>query len=262
MLIRIVTGVVGLPLVVGIIALGNVWVFAVFLGLLTFVGLVEYFHMAFGDRWGLQVIGVAAGLVVAYPMLIQPEFVRPPPVLALTFAILFVVFLFTRADLQERYQELGVTVVGVLYLGYLFPHYAVLYGQGKEWVLWVLFAVFAGDTLAYFVGMAVGRRRLYPEVSPGKTMAGAAGSLVGTVVTGAVAGQWLLGVPVAHLISLSIVLSVFGQAGDLFESWIKRTFESKDSGFIIPGHGGLMDRLDSLIFPGVVGTYYVRFLNS
>jgi phosphatidate cytidylyltransferase len=262
MLIRVVTGVVGLPLVVGIIAVGNVWVFAVFLGLLTFIGLVEYFHMAFGDQWGLQVIGVAAGLVVAYPVLIQPELAGSSPVLALTFAILFLVFLFTRADLQKRYQELGVTVIGVLYLGYLFPHFAVLYGEGKEWVLWVLFAVFAGDTLAYVVGMAVGRRKLYPEVSPGKTVAGAMASLGGTVVAGAVAGQWLLGVPLAHLILLSIVLSVFGQAGDLFESWIKRTFASKDAGFIIPGHGGLMDRLDSLIFPGVVSTYYVRFLNS
>ena len=261
MLTRVLTAIVLLPLLVGLIALGNVWIFAVFLGLLTGVALIEYFHMAFRGQPGLQAIGVASGLVVACPMLLQLAVIPTTPVLALTFTMLCVVFLFTRAELRERYHQLGITLTGVLYLGYLFPHYGVLYREGEEWVLWVLAVVFAGDSLAYFVGRAVGRRRLYAEISPGKTIAGAVGFLVGSVVAGVLAGHWLLAVPLAQLVLLSILVSVLGQVGDLFESWIKRAFASKDASSIIPGHGGLMDRLDSLIFPGVVSSYYVRFLN-
>ena len=260
MLTRVVTAVALLPLLVGVIILGNGWVFGVFLALLTGIALVEYFHMAFGDRQGLQVIGVVSGLVVACPMLLAPG-IPSPSILALTFTALCVVFLFARSDLHERYHQLGVTLTGVLYLGYLLPHYGLLYREGEEWVLWILAVVFAGDSLAYFVGRAVGRRRLCPEISPGKTVAGAVGFLIGSVAAGGLAGYWLLNVPWAHLVVLSIVVSVLGQVGDLFESWIKRTFAAKDSGFLIPGHGGLMDRLDSLIFPGVVSSYYVRLLN-
>lgn len=260
MLTRVLTAVVLLPLLVGVIVLGDVWVFGAFLGLLTGIALVEYFWMAFRDQRGLQAIGIAGGLVVACPMLLAPG-VPSTPVLALTFIALFIVFLFTRADLHERYHQLGVTLTGVVYLGYLFPHYGVLYREGEEWVLWVLAVVFAGDSVAYFVGRAVGRRRLYAEISPGKTIAGAVGFLIGSVFAGIVAGHWLLTVPLAHLVLLSIVVSVLGQVGDLFESWIKRTFATKDAGFLIPGHGGLLDRMDSLIFPGVVSSYYVRLLN-
>ena len=260
MLTRVLTAVVLLPLLVGTIALGNAWVFGVLLGLFTGIALVEYFHMAFKDHRGLQVVGVASGLVVACPMLFDTE-IHSTPVLALTFTTLCIIFLFTRADLHERYYQLGITLTGVLYLGYLFPHYGLLYRQGEGWVLWVLAVVFAGDSLAYFVGRAVGRRKLYREISPGKTIAGAVGFLVGSVVAGLLAGHWLLTVPLAHLVVLAVLVSVLGQVGDLFESWIKRTFASKDAGFLIPGHGGVMDRLDSLIFPGVVSSYYVRLLN-
>jgi len=262
MLTRIITAVVGLPFLVGIVALGDPRLFAGLLAVLTLLGLIEYFRMALPDHAGLQRVGVTVGLTVAAAMLLEPGAVSLSPVLALAFTLLCIVFLFTPGSVEQRYSRLGVTVIGVLYLGFLFPHFAALYREGKEWVLWVLTIVFVGDSAAYFTGMAVGGRRLYPEISPGKTVAGAVGSLAGSLVAGVAAGYWLIAVPLEYLALLALGLNVLGQIGDLFESWIKRTFAAKDAGRIFPGHGGVLDRLDSLIFPGVVSSYCVRLLNQ
>lgn len=262
MLTRIVTALVGLPLLVGIIVLGDFRIFAAFLAVLTLIALIEYFSIALAADTGLRWTGVGAGLVLASGILAGPGVIPEPAVLAATFTILCAVFLFTSGDLRQRYYSLGVTVVGVFYLGFLFPHFAILYRSGEEWVLWVLAVVFAGDTAAYFVGMAVGRRRLYPEISPGKTVAGAWGSLLGGLIAGTVAGYGLVDAPLGHLAVLALVVNALGQVGDLFESWIKRTFAVKDAGGVIPGHGGVMDRIDSLIFPGVMTSYYVRLLHQ
>jgi len=113
--------------------------------------------------------------------------------------------------------------------------------------------------MAYFTGRRFGARKLAPEISPGKTVAGAWGYVFGAVVAG-----WLSAVILFDSINwleisiLSVVLSVLGQLGDLFESWIKRVFAVKDSGHLLPGHGGLLDRLDSLIFPAVFTTAYLQ----
>lgn len=263
MLTRILTAVVGLPVLIGIVALGDSRVFAALVAALTLVALIEYFHMALAADPGLRVVGVAAGAVVAAGILLTPGLFLESALLASTFALLCIVFLFsTSGDLQQRYYNLGVTVVGVIYLGLLFPHFGLLYREGKEWVLWVLAVVFAGDTAAYFVGMALGRRRLYPAISPGKTIAGAWASVAGSLIAGLAAGHALIAAPLVHLAVLAVVLNVLAQIGDLFESWIKRTFATKDTGRIIPGHGGVMDRIDSLIFPGLVSSYYVRLLHG
>jgi len=112
----------------------------------------------------------------------------------------------------------------------------------------LLFAVvWATDILAYFVGRAFGGPKLAPAISPGKTWSGAVGGAAGAVLVGLVVG-WLLGLPVSlGLVALAVLLSIVSQAGDLFESWVKRRFGAKDSGVIIPGHGGVMDRVDGLV---------------
>jgi phosphatidate cytidylyltransferase len=111
--------------------------------------------------------------------------------------------------------------------------------------------------------MALGKRKLYPRISPGKTVVGSLGSLGASVLAGLLGVMFLtFDVHWAEVLMLSLILSFLGQLGDLFESWIKRVFSVKDAGRILPGHGGLLDRLDSLIFPAVFTTYYVRLLHS
>ncbi|HEX9445044.1 MAG TPA: phosphatidate cytidylyltransferase, partial [Candidatus Binatia bacterium] len=175
--------------------------------------------------------------------------------------LLFSTHLFFGGALQERFNRLGWTLVGTLYLGFLLPHAALVYRlpDGPEWIFFTLIVVMVGDSAAYFAGNAIGRRKLYPEVSPGKTVEGAIGGAVGSLAAGAAAGAYFLPMfPWPELVAVALVLSVLGQIGDLFESWIKRVFGVKDSSAILPGHGGLLDRMDSLIFPLVFVAYYSR----
>ncbi|HEX2929318.1 MAG TPA: phosphatidate cytidylyltransferase, partial [Candidatus Binatia bacterium] len=120
-----------------------------------------------------------------------------------------------------------------------------------------------GDTAAYFVGRRLGSRKLAPQISPGKTVEGAWGYLAGALLAGLVSAKVLFGeVPWIEFLLLSLVLGILGQLGDLFESWIKRVFQTKDSGNFLPGHGGILDRLDSLIFPAVFTTTYLGVFHS
>ena len=117
--------------------------------------------------------------------------------------------------------------------------------------------------MAYFVGSRFGKRKLAPAISPGKTVEGAWGYIAGSVIAGFLGALFI--VQELHwleAVGLAAWLSILGQAGDLFESWLKRTFAVKDSGHLLPGHGGLLDRLDSLIFPAVFSTAYIRVFHS
>jgi phosphatidate cytidylyltransferase len=128
---------------------------------------------------------------------------------------------------------------------------------------WLLFVIMAGDSAAYFIGRRFGKRKLAPSLSPGKTVAGAWGHLLASLIAGLAGAalvlqeySWL------EITLLSLALAVLGQVGDLFESWLKRLSAVKDSGSLLPGHGGLLDRLDSLIFPAVFTTAYLRMFHS
>ena len=254
---RILTALAGIPVVVGIIVLDSGWLFASFIEVLTLVALHEYFRMAFPDHGGVRLAGIAAGMLLSLT-LVLPGLSSLLPVIV---AGLFTVFLFTGGSVEERAHRLGLALAGAFYLGYLFPHFAVLYRDGYQWVLWLLIVVFTVDSAGYFAGVAVGRRKLYPSVSPGKTVEGSVSATVAGVAVGWLAGWWLLAVPTGRLLLFSLAIVLIAQVGDLFESLLKRGFAAKDSGGILPGHGGLMDRLDSLIFPGVLSTYCLQFLS-
>ena len=130
--------------------------------------------------------------------------------------------------------------------------------MGREWVFYALLVTFATDTFAYFIGKTWGRHKLAPDISPKKTVEGAIGGLVGAAVISVLA-VWLFGLPVNYGIAvvLGILISIFGQVGDLFESLFKRNMGVKDSGNSLPGHGGFLDRIDSIVFTGVFVYYYV-----
>jgi phosphatidate cytidylyltransferase len=120
-----------------------------------------------------------------------------------------------------------------------------------------------GDSAAYLVGRRYGRRKLAPELSPGKTVEGALGYIVASVIAGIGGGAFLLSeMPAVEAAAIAGVLSILGQLGDLFESFIKRVFAVKDAGTWLPGHGGLLDRVDSLIFPVVFTSAYVKVFHA
>ncbi len=255
---RVLTALVGIPILIGIIVLDNVWLFSSFIEVLTLVALHEYFRMAFPDHGWVRLTGIAAGMLLSLTLVV-PGLSGLFPVIV---AGLFAVFIFTGGTVEERYRHLALALTGALYLGYLFPHFVLLYRSGYPWVLWLLIVVFLTDSAGYFAGVALGRRKLYPSVSPGKTVEGSVAATVVGVAAGWLSGWWLLALSLGPLLWFSLAIVIIAQVGDLFESLIKRGFTAKDSGGILPGHGGLMDRLDSLIFPGVLSTYCLRLLSS
>ncbi len=152
---------------------------------------------------------------------------------------------------------------GVLYIGWLGSHLVLLrqLDNGQDWVYLAVFATFANDTSAYFVGRAIGRTKLVPRISPGKTVEGSLGGILFGAL-GLVLLNWALGlrVDVWPLIPLAVLVPVAAQLGDLAESLIKRGAGVKDAGVLVPGHGGVLDRLDSVLFAVPVVYYYALWV--
>jgi phosphatidate cytidylyltransferase len=258
---RLLTAVIGIPALVLAIGWGGAELFSalVFLGVL--VSLWEYYRVVFPSAVAHEAVGIVAGALLAAALVLY-DAPAAAPWLAGIAILLFFTHLFFRGGLAERFNRLSWTLLGTIYIGFFLPHAALVYRQpdGREWIFFTLIVVMIGDTAAYAVGRSMGRTKLYPEISPNKTVEGAIASTAASLIAGVIVGYYLLPAyrPV-DLVAAALVMSVLGQVGDLFESWIKRVFGVKDSSSILPGHGGLLDRLDSLIFPIVFVAYYTRF---
>ena len=202
------------------------------------------------------------GIIMTVIFIFSPlfDFVYMSPVL-ITFAIIIpVIGMIMRRNKDNSFLSWIWTLAGILYIGWLLSHYVALreMEMGREWVYYALLVTFATDTFAYFIGKTWGKHLLAPSISPKKTKEGALGGMLGAVIISVLA-VWLFAMPVNYGVAvlLGIVISIFGQLGDLFESLFKRNMGIKDSGNSLPGHGGFLDRMDSIVFTGVVVYYYV-----
>jgi phosphatidate cytidylyltransferase len=170
--------------------------------------------------------------------------------------------LVSHKDVSSSIINVGIWVFGFLYIPFLLSYLVLVRElEDGQWWLFFLFAVIWGnDTFAYYIGGLFGKHKLSPIISPKKTVEGALGGLFGGSGA-ALLFHYLVfnGISVLSLIILAIFLSIIGQIGDLFESLIKRSVGAKDSGFIIPGHGGILDRIDSVIFSLPILYYYLRW---
>ena len=216
-----------------------------------------------GRTSGEKVLALGLGLLV----LLSFSTGRPAaPVFFLVAALLafFAFYLWWYEHYPRLLPELALNSLGLLYVPFLLGHFFWLrqLPQGRFWVIWLLLVIFAGDTGAFYSGRWFGRTKLYPQVSPGKTVAGAVGGLGASLAVGVLAGWWL---PLAAnpflLLGLALLAAVLGQVGDLFESMLKRRADVKDASTLLPGHGGFLDRLDSLSFTAA-GLFYVRHFFS
>ena len=171
-------------------------------------------------------------------------------------------FLFRIRSIESAAQEISFALLAFIYIPFLLMHLVLLRQTdfGIQWMFVIMLIVMTNDSAAYYTGSAFGKHRLYPLVSPKKSIEGAIGGLVGSL------GGTLLAkftffpqLTFRDAVVTALVVGVVGQAGDLFESLLKRSFGVKDSGTIIPGHGGVLDRLDSILFAAPITYYYVLF---
>ena len=239
---------------------GPFWVFWLLVGLLTLLVLREYAAMLLvaGGEPALRPALIAFGLL---PVLAagqeNPMLVIGALVIALSGLLLLTIFRY--ASLERPLFFLLASSFGVFYLGLLMAHFPLLMvlEQGRDWLIIATLITVASDSGAYYAGTRLGRRKLCPALSPGKTVEGLIGG-VGTalLVTGLAVGFFFPAINLLQALLFTFILSILGVAGDLTESMLKRGAGVKDSGTLLPGHGGVLDRIDSLLLV-VPGLYYL-----
>ncbi len=279
---RILTAVILIPVVVAAVLWPDTWVLATLLAAVLVRCLHEFFHLAAaasvpGDpRWttvcalllvGLQWLdSVHHGIWMRseFGLLYSPDRTPLPPDVALAVFILGAAALAVsrRAPWKDAIAALCADSAALLLIAFPLSFLVPLHAArplGPRLLLFLLVLLWAGDSLAYFIGRAIGRHKMAPELSPGKTWEGAAANLLGSLIVAFVAARWIP-LPVFHLAAMAALANLAGQLGDLTESAYKRAAGAKDSGVILPGHGGMLDRVDSLIFAAPVVWYYFRML--
>ena len=276
--VRILTAAVAVPILLVIFWYGGL-PFILLIEAVMFVGINEYFNMA--EKRGLATQRGAGTVAVLILGGLAATGELDLMALALTVIVLLVLGnQLRRTDLSTAITGSATTLFGVIYIGWLLAHTLLLrfppdqvqIKGGDIGLFFIVLAVagtFLADAGAFFVGRAWGRRKIYPLISPGKSWEGAAGGVVfgtlGLVATKLIFDRWILpapgsGVAVWHCLLLGPLLVPASIAGDFFESMLKRDCGLKDSGSIVPGHGGIMDRLDSILFAVPVTYYFLRLV--
>jgi len=295
---RVTTAVVLMPVAIALVLWGSTTVVAAAVAALTAVALWEYFALgeAIGHRayrvWTVicAVLLIFHGFALAaYGLLVSTvtsggsALVHETPqrlfayhghhLLAVLYspAALFFLFvmglatltLWTRRPLVEALPAAGISASALLLVAFPLSYAVALHGLGKMGPRLLLFAcgiTWAGDTVAYFVGSAFGKHLLAPKLSPKKTWEGSVGGMVGSLAVAYAFSYWIR-IPLGHLLAMGVVGNVAGQMGDLLESAYKRSAGVKDSGGLLPGHGGILDRIDALILCIPVVWFYVMLVN-
>ena len=277
--LRVLTAAVLIPVVVAAIWWGPTWLVAGLAGIIAVFALLEFFAMA--ERIGfhayrlwtcLAALGLfaqqwhAARLANNSRLGDLLDQARSPRVSLELVLFAFVlgaagIALWSGRALAEVFSSVSVSAAGLVVI--VLPFSAVVRldgvgGVGPQLLLFTLVLVWVGDTAAYFVGRGFGRMKMSPQVSPNKTWEGAGANLLGALLVGALFGYWMK-IGLADMLAMAVLGSVAGQVGDLFKSTFKRSAGVKDSGTILPGHGGILDRIDALILAAPAVWYYFEW---
>lgn len=256
---RVLSGAVFLLLFVPMVKFAPVWVFDLFVVLLVAIGQWELYRM-----FRRQGVSVYSGVGMIAGALITTSFLDPQATSPILFVTLVGVCAWAVARSMREgpaWGPVAVTLFGLVYVSWFLGHAISLRAlpNGVEWVFLLVWVTWVGESSAYFVGSTIGRIRLSPLVSPAKTVEGALAQLIASPIAALVAHYWFFqALPALHAVMIGLLLGMIGQVGDLMESVLKRSTQTKDTGGLIPGHGGLLDRLDSLLFNTPALFYYAR----
>jgi len=252
---RIFSGIIGIILLIFIILKGRYYL-SIFICILSLVGLRE-FYGALKNMGAnpVEYIGYLASLGVFISNLnskISIDFI-----FTISLIYLFLLMTFKKSI---SLKDISFTVLSIMYIPFLFNY---IFYLDKTKFIWLIFIIpFSTDTFAYFTGNLIGKNKLSPKISPNKTVEGSVGGILGGLLSTIIYSLYMQITPLWKMIILSILISIFAQIGDLVASQIKRKAKIKDYGFIMPGHGGILDRFDSVIFSSPLIYYYIKyFLN-
>ena len=274
---RLLTAAVALPLLFAAIMLpwwvpDTVWVFVGLAVLALAAGLFEYFSltkkMELKADAGMGYLGAA---VLTFAFIVNAP-AKAPELLLLAIALFLIALLISQSfrfqeDFTKMLAGIGVTLLGVLYLAFLGGFlisirvgFENVPGLSSKLLLFFFIVIFGSDAGAYFAGKALGKHKLAPKISPGKTWEGLIGGILAAAAMGALC-TWAFfpELPYQFSVALAALMAVVGVFGDLTESAIKRGAGAKDAATILPGHGGLLDRLDSLLFNAPILYYFAHF---
>ena len=259
LLLRILTAAVGLPVLFAVVWLGDPLV-SIAVAIVAIAAALEFYFLI-GKRWLSP--ATLAGLFLSAIFLVGVIFFDAVvlPVLAAASVALCLGILYLKQ--RQPLSFVGPVMwggLGAFLIAWPLAHFVLLrdLSQGRDWVFYTLVTVFAADAGAYFIGKAVGQRKLAPRISPNKTMEGAGGGVAAAVILGTLA-HYVMELPgaLAPISALSAIVALVSMAGDLAESYLKRRVGAKESGRLLPGHGGVLDRLDSVVFTIPLVYYYV-----
>ncbi|TMF30969.1 MAG: phosphatidate cytidylyltransferase [Chloroflexi bacterium] len=266
MVVRIATAAVLIAVVLAVLILGSVWVYAA-IAVILGAALIEYWNLT-------RAMAAPAPLWLLFPLsyalLLRdrlPSWADVGFLLAAATVLGLGTLVFVR-DWRASLTRWALAVGGSLYLAFTLSFYLSLYflhrpdpnHLGFGYVIAVFGAIWVGDTAAMVAGLRFGRHRFFSRISPKKTVEGAVAELLASTVFFAIVGLFL-NISFPHNVIIGLLIGVFAEVGDLVESQIKRTAGVKDASQLIPGHGGVLDRIDSLLLVGVVVYYYVTFLH-
>jgi phosphatidate cytidylyltransferase len=272
--LRVLTAAILIPVVVALVWWGPPWLLAAIAAVIAILALAEFFTL--GDRVGLRAFRkwtmactaglfyaqYSAGAVEIRSVSFGIALVRRNVGVSLSLDALLLIFIFgavsiglaTRRPLQEVLAAMAISSAGLLFIALPFSYLVrieLIERFGRELVLFTLVLIWAGDMLAYFVGRFLGRVPMAPVLSPKKTWEGAFANLVASLLVGFLFARWM-GNDVLTMLVIAALANIAGQMGDLIESAYKRGAAVKDSGGLVPGHGGVFDRVDSLILAAPV----------
>ncbi|MDX1582695.1 MAG: phosphatidate cytidylyltransferase [Thermoanaerobaculia bacterium] len=253
---REITSFIAAPILIWIIGWTPGIVFALLVAVIAVGGLWEFLNMGAQKGFPMQRL-ISSLLLVALLVATIWQVSLIEPVIVAILLIIPAAYVFSRSPLEDALPASAVCLLGILYVGLLSgtlmrlrldfaPH-------GADLVFFLLFVVWAGDSAAYYTGKNLGRTKLLPRVSPKKTVEGLAGGVAGSIVVAAIIhSTFFPEFPLLHALVCAALLSLVGVVGDLAESVWKRSAGIKDSGKLIPGHGGILDRVDSILFTAPV----------
>ena len=263
---RVITAAIGVPLIILAIWFGDPW-FSLFIAAAALGGTFEFYHMGRSENrnYPLVYFGLLWSLAVLLsPLTLHYKAVDSLPIIMASATVISLLCTLFHSRRERAFHDWAWTVAGVVYVGLMLSYWLNLrlLPQGRNWVYLAMLVSFANDTGAFFIGRKWGKHHLASVISPGKTWEGAIGGLLSAILAAIMVVVVLnlnsvFTLPYWQAAVLGCLISLFAQAGDLVESLLKRNMGVKESGKLLPGHGGILDRFDSLIFVAPVVYYYI-----